>query len=374
MTPIPEELLPEVLNPELFLSIELEPFKSASLGQVHKAILLNGKPVIVKVQRPNVKAIIDSDIKNITEVLTLLELIGLDTGAGSSDIFQEAVAYLYEELDYEREANNTKLFYEVFRDTGWVRIPRIYTKMATETMLVMEYVEGTKITKVSNKKVAKALISSFLFQVMEFGVFHGDPHPGNLAVSPSGQLVYYDFGLIVQLPDDLRDNIIKLIPLIIQKDTQGLVDSMIEMNFIIPNVDKVDIVLFLESFMYRKDILDKDDISEALAKEKPFRIPSEFVFLGKSIITINGICKQLDQDFNFVDYIQPMLEDEISFNINDIIDNYSQMPIRIKSMNDSIKSMERSKRILKQSVEKSKNEMRIILLLVLILQNIHLWS
>ena len=374
VTPIPEELLPEVLNPELFLSIELEPFKSASLGQVHKAILPNGKPVIVKVQRPNVKAIIDSDIKNITEVLTLLELIGLDTGAGSSDIFQEAVAYLYEELDYEREANNTKLFYEVFRDTGWVRIPRIYTKMATETMLVMEYVEGTKITKVSNKKVAKALISSFLFQVMEFGVFHGDPHPGNLAVSPSGQLVYYDFGLIVQLPDDLKDNIIKLIPLIIQKDTQGLVDSMIEMNFIIPNVDKVDIVLFLESFMYRKDILDKDDISEALAKEKPFRIPSEFVFLGKSIITINGICKQLDQDFNFVDYIQPMLEDEISFNINDIIDNYSQMPIRIKSMNDSIKSMERSKRILKQSVEKSKNEMRIILLLVLILQNIHLWS
>lgn len=374
VTPIPEELLPEVLNPELFLSIELEPFKSASLGQVHKAILPNGKPVIVKVQRPNVKAIIDSDIKNITEVLTLLELIGLDTGAGSSDIFQEAVAYLYEELDYEREANNTKLFYEVFRDTGWVRIPRIYTKMTTETMLVMEYVEGTKITKVSNKKVAKALISSFLFQVMEFGVFHGDPHPGNLAVSPSGQLVYYDFGLIVQLPDDLRDNIIKLIPLIIQKDTQGLVDSMIEMNFIIPNVDKVDIVLFLESFMYRKDILDKDDISEALAKEKPFRIPSEFVFLGKSIITINGICKQLDQDFNFVDYIQPMLEDEISFNINDIIDNYSQMPIRIKSMNDSIKSMERSKRILKQSVEKSKNEMRIILLLVLILQNIHLWS
>lgn len=209
-------------------------------------------------------------------------------------------------------------------------------------------VEGTKITKVFNKKVAKALISSFLFQVMEFGVFHGDPHPGNLAVSPSGQLVYYDFGLIVQLPDDLRDNIIKLIPLIIQKDTQGLVDSMFEMNFIIPNADKVDIVLFLESFMYRKDI------SEALAKEKPFRIPSEFVFLGKSIITINGICKQLDPDFNFVDYIQPMLEDEISFNINDIIDNYSQMPIRIKSMNDSIKSMERSKRILKQSVEKSK--------------------
>lgn len=92
--------------------------------------------MIVKVQRPNVKEIIDSDIN---EVLTLLELVGLDTGAGSSDIFQEAVTYLYEELDYEREANNTKLFYDVFRDTGWVRIPRIYTKMVTETMLVMEY-------------------------------------------------------------------------------------------------------------------------------------------------------------------------------------------------------------------------------------------
>ena len=372
VSPIPEDLLTEVLNPELFLSIELKPFKSASLGQVHNAVLTNGKPVIVKIQRPNVRTIIESDIKNISEVLTILELIGLDTGAGSSDIFQEAVCYLYEELDYKREANNTKLFYEVFQDTGWVRIPRIYSKMVTDTMLVMEYVEGTKITKVSNKKVAKALINSFLFQVMEFGVFHGDPHPGNLAVSPGGQLVYYDFGLIITLPDDLRDNIIKLIPLIIQKDTPGLVDSMIEMNFIIPNADKVDIILFLESFMYRKDILDKDDISGALAKEKPFRIPSEFVFLGKSIITINGICKQLDPDFNFVDYIQPMLEDEISFNINDIFDNYSQMPIRIKSMNDSIKSMERSKRLLKQSLEQSKNEMRIILLLVLILQNIHL--
>lgn len=373
VSPIPEDLLTEVLNPELFLSIDLEPFKSASLGQVHKAVLPNGKPVIVKIQRPNVRTIIESDIKNISEVLTLLELVGLDTGAGSNDIFQEAVCYLYEELDYKREANNTKIFYEVFRDTGWVRIPRIYSKMVTETMLVMEYVEGTKITKVSNKKVAKALINSFLFQVMEFGVFHGDPHPGNLAVSPDGQLVYYDFGLIITLPDDLRDNIIKLIPLIIQRDTPGLVDSMIEMNFIIPNADKVDIILFLESFMYRKDILDKDDISGALAKEKPFRIPSEFVFLGKSIITINGICKQLDPNFNFVDYIQPMLEDEISFNINDILDNYSQMPVRIKTMNDSIKSMERSKRVLKQSLEQSKNEMRLILLLVLILQNIHLW-
>lgn len=375
--PIPEDDVVEILDNELsglynvFSEIDTTPFKSASLGQVHKAVLLNGKEVVVKVQRPNIKEVVDRDIKNIVEVLTLLELFGVETGPSAKDIFAEATSYLYKELDYVNEARNCIQFYKNFYNVPWVRVPRVYKKVLTEKVFIMEYVEGTKITDVTENRVAaaKALVNSFLTQLMIHGFFHGDPHPGNVAVNKERQLVYYDFGLVVTLPIGLRDQLVGLLPLIIQKDTRKIVDSLIAMNLIVPTAEKSEIIMFMDAAINYLEKMDgkefnaqiaQDELSKSLADEKPFQIPSDFLFLAKSFTTIDGICRQLDPGFNFVDYLEPMIVEEVqnSINIGEMTRASMEMPTRIRSISDSIGDMEKSRLKIKRSLEKTRTDMK----------------
>ena len=388
--PIPEDDVVDIIDrevPGLFSHVDITPFKSASLGQVHKATLNSGVPVVIKIQRPNIRDIVDRDIKNIIDVLDFLEIVGVNTGTGSKKILEEAAVYLYNELDYEIEARNGITFYNNFRGTQWVRIPRVYSKIIKKNILVMECVEGTKITDVTGPmrtKVAKALVTSFITQIMVHGVFHADPHPGNLAVNPEGQLVYYDFGLVVSLPEDLRENISRILPLIIQRDIRGVVNCLIEMNLILPTAEKTDIIAFMEAAVNYLEKMDgkafsmemaQDELSSTLAREKPFQIPSDFIFLGKSFTTIDGICRQLDPEFNFIDYIEPMIEEEItnSINIGEMARTSLEIPTRIKTIDDTIKDMEASRVRMKRMLESSQNDLKMTqmaILFAIVLENV----
>ena len=372
--PIPEDVVVDILDNELssnvFSFFDSKPFKSASLGQVHLANLNNGKSVVVKVQRPDILKIVETDVKNIIEVLTFLDALGIETGPSAKEIFVEATAYLYRELDYLNEANNAMRFYSNFKDTSWVRIPRVYSKIIKKKILIMERVDGTKITDLEKRRVsaAKALVNSFLTQLMVHGFFHADPHPGNVAVNDEGQLVYYDFGLMVELQPNMREKLLEIIPLIIQKDTRKIVELLIDMELIIPTADKSEIVQFLDAAIEFLEKMDgkefnakmaQDELSNSLAKQKPFQIPSDFLFLAKSFTTIDGICQQLDPNFNFIDYIEPMVDE-----IPDTIDFGSmtrasiEMPSRIRSINDSILELEKSRTKLRRTIEKSREDMR----------------
>ena len=372
--PIPEDVVVDILGNELssnvFSFFDTTPFKSASLGQVHLANLNNGKSVVVKVQRPDIYQIVENDVKNIIEVLTFLDLLGVETGPSAKEIFVEATAYLYRELDYLNEAHNATRFYNNFRGTSWVRVPRIYSKIITEKILIMERVDGTKITELKEKRVsaAKALVSSFLTQLMVHGFFHADPHPGNVAVNEQGQLVYYDFGLMVELQPNMREKLLEIIPLIIQKDTRKIVDLLIDMKLIVPTADKSEIVQFLDAAIEFLEKMDgkefnakmaQDELSNSLAEQKPFQIPSDFLFLAKSFTTIDGICQQLDPNFNFIDYIEPMVEDiPESIDFGSITRASIEMPSRIRSINESINELERSRSKLRRTIEKSREDMR----------------
>lgn len=372
--PIPEDVVVDILDNELssnvFSFFDSKPFKSASLGQVHLANLNNGKSVVVKVQRPNISEIVESDVKNIIEVLTFLDALGVDTGPSAKEIFVEATAYLYRELDYLNEANNATKFYNNFKGTSWVRVPRIYSKTLTKKILIMERVDGTKITEIQEKRVSasKALVNSFLTQLMIHGFFHADPHPGNVAVNAEGQLVYYDFGLMVELQTNMRERLLEIIPLIIQKDTRKIVDILIDMKLIVPTADKSDIVQFLGAAIEFLEKMDgkefnakmaQDELSNSLAEQKPFQIPSDFLFLAKSFTTIDGICQQLDPNFNFIDYIEPMIDDT-PVDFSGITRASIEMPSRIRSINESINELERSRSKLRRSIEKSREDMRFM--------------
>ena len=374
--PIPEDVVVDILDNELsgdvFSFFDSNPFKSASLGQVHFANLNNGKSVVVKVQRPGILNIVETDVNNIIDVLTVLDILGIDTGPSAKDIFIEATVYLYKELDYINEANNAMRFYNNFKGTPWVRVPRIYSKILTEKILVMERVDATKITDLEEHRVsaAKSLVSSFLTQLMMHGFFHADPHPGNVAVNDDGQLVYYDFGLMVELQSNMKERLLEIIPLIIQKDTRKIVDILIDMELIIPTADKSEIVQFLDvgiEFLEKMDgdefnaKMAQDELSNSLSKEKPFQIPSDFLFLAKSFTTIDGICQQLDPNFNFIDYVEPMV-DEIPENIDfgSMTRASIEMPSRIRSINDSVLELEKSRSKLRRTIDKSRDDMRFM--------------
>lgn len=370
----------------IFSDFDYTPFKSASLGQVHQATLNTGVPVMVKLQRPDIRKIIQSDIQNITEVLVVFDLLGIDTGPSATELFLEATTYLYQELDYIKEANNARIFYTNFYTTPWVRVPRVYSKVLTEKLMVMERVDSVKITDVKNGgiKVSKALVNSFLTQLMVHGFFHGDPHPGNVGVSAQGELVYYDFGLMVQIDPALQEGLVNLVPCILQRDTRKIVDILIDLGIIVPTADKSDIVAFFEAaldFLSKMDgkefnaKMAQDELSRNLSEERPFIIPSNFLFLAKSLVTIDGICQQLDPNFNFITYIEPMIENETPpIDVSEITRTSVEMPGRVRSINEAVNNLERSRTSMKRGIERTRKELKSLqysMVTFTIAQNFH---
>ena len=362
-----------IVNLDHFEAFDEIPFKSASIGQVHKATLKNGKQVIVKVKRPNIYDIMKTDTDNIRDIVRFLEKVGVDTGNSSEFVLNESIEYLLGESDYRQEMDNAIRFRKNMKDIKWIKVPKVYTEFSNDDMIVMEYVESEKLTELTNpnvnkKKICEALINSYVIQTMDKGFFHGDPHPGNLGFSTKGKLVFYDFGLIIDLSNELRDGFKKIFGCIIDKDTKGIVEILIALKVIVPSTSDVsDIELFFETILGYLETLDgsnimNDDIAVQLAMEKPFVIPSSFVYLAKSFSIIEGICLQLDPDFNYYTYLEPMIQQQFveSLDIQDTLMKTAEMPAKIRNISTAVLGLEKSKAAMKRSMSKTRQEIRMV--------------
>jgi ubiquinone biosynthesis protein len=362
-----------IVNLDHFEAFDETPFKSASIGQVHKATLKNGKQVIVKVKRPNIYDIMKTDTDNIRDIVRFLEKVGVDTGNSSEFVLNESIEYLLGESDYRQEMDNAIRFRKNMKDIKWIKVPKVYTEFSNDDMIVMEYVESEKLTELTNpnvnkKKICEALINSYVIQTMDKGFFHGDPHPGNLGFSAKGKLVFYDFGLIIDLSNELRDGFKKIFGCIIDKDTKGIVEILIALKVIVPSTSDVsDIELFFETILGYLETLDgsnimNDDIAVQLAMEKPFVIPSSFVYLAKSFSIIEGICLQLDPDFNYYTYLEPMIQQQFveSLDIQDTLMKTAEMPAKIRNISTAVLGLEKSKAAMKRSMSKTRQEIRMV--------------
>ena len=362
-----------IVNLDHFEAFDDIPFKSASIGQVHKATLKNGKQVIVKVKRPNIYNIMKTDTDNIRDIVRFLEKVGVDTGNSSEFVLNESIEYLLGESDYRQEMDNAIRFRKNMKDIKWIKVPKVYTEFSNDDMIVMEYVESEKLTELTNpnvnkKKICEALINSYVIQTMDKGFFHGDPHPGNLGFSAKGKLVFYDFGLIIDLSNELRDGFKKIFGCIIDKDTKGIVEILIALKVIVPSTSDVsDIELFFETILGYLETLDgsnimNDDIAVQLAMEKPFVIPSSFVYLAKSFSIIEGICLQLDPDFNYYTYLEPMIQQQFveSLDIQDTLMKTAEMPAKIRNISTAVLGLEKSKAAMKRSMSKTRQDIRMV--------------
>jgi predicted unusual protein kinase regulating ubiquinone biosynthesis (AarF/ABC1/UbiB family) len=362
-----------IVNYDIFKEFDPVPFKSASIGQVHMAVLQNGQKVVVKLKRPGILDIMKEDTDTIRNIVHFLERVGIDTGNSSGYVLDESIEYLLGEADYQQEIDNAIEFRKSMRDVEWVKVPRVYKKYSNDEMIVMEYVPSTKLTeitdrKVNKKKICEALINSYVIQTMDNGLFHADPHPGNLGFSSRGKLVFYDFGLLVRLSEELRDGFKKLFGYIITRDTAGIVAVLIELGVIVPTTSDVsDIELFFETILGYLETLDgsgimNDDLAVQLAAEKPFVVPTSFVYLAKSFSIIEGICLQLDPEFNYFTYLEPMIQQQFieSFDVNDVFKRTSEIPAKIGKISSAVMGLEKSRSAMKRSMIKTQREIRVV--------------
>lgn len=308
--------------PELFHNFEPIPLAAASLGQVHKAVLHTGESVVVKVQRPGLKKLFEIDLqilKGITRYFQNHPKWG--RGRDWLGIYEECCRILWEEIDYLNEGRNADTFRRNFRGYDWVNVPRIYWRYATSRVLTLEYLPGIKISQyealeaagLDRKAIARQGAQAYLLQLLNSGFFHADPHPGNIAVSASGALIFYDFGMMGRIKANIREGLMQTLFGIAQKDGDRVVQSLIDLGAIAPTDDmgpvRRSVQYMLDNFMDKpfenqSVAAISDDLYE-IAYNQPFRFPATFTFVMRAFSTLEGVGKGLDPEFNFMEVAKP---------------------------------------------------------------------
>lgn len=308
--------------PELYRSFDPIPLAAASLGQVHKAQLQSGEEVVAKVQRPGLKQLFAIDL-TILKGITRYFQNHPDWGRGRDwlGIYEECCRILYEEIDYLHEGRNADTFRRNFRSQDWVYTPRVYWRYSSPRVLTLEYVPGIKISHyealeaagLDRKILAQLGAKAYLHQLLTDGFFHADPHPGNIAVSPEGNLIFYDFGMMGQVQPITREKLLRTFFGIAQKDAGQVVESLVELGALSPVEDmgpvRRSVQYMLDHFMDQPfENQSVAQISEDLyeiAYTQPFRFPATFTFVMRAFSTLEGVGKGLDPDFNFMEVAKP---------------------------------------------------------------------
>lgn len=338
---------------ELFRDFEPVPLAAASLGQVHKAQLYSGANVVVKVQRPGLKQLFEIDLailKGIARYFQNHPKWG--RGRDWLGIYQECCRILWEEIDYLHEGRNADTFRRNFRHCDWVQVPRICWQFSSPRVLTLEYIPGIKISNyealeasgLDRKKLAEMGAKAYLQQLLNDGFFHADPHPGNIAVSPQGQLIFYDFGMMGRITSNLREKLMETLFGIANKDADRVVKSLIEVGALTPTGDmspvRRSIQYMLDNFMdqpFEEQSIAaiSDDLYE-IAYDQPFRFPATFTFVMRAFSTLEGVGKGLDPEFNFMEVAQPfamqlMSNGNSSETANSIINELGRQAAQVSS-------------------------------------------
>ncbi|MFO7628045.1 MAG: AarF/ABC1/UbiB kinase family protein [Prochlorococcaceae cyanobacterium] len=312
---------------ELFASFPAHPVAAASLGQVYKARLASGEWVAVKVQRPNLPLLLRRD-------MVLIRLLGrlaapmlpLNLGFGLDEIIDEFGRSLFEEIDYYREAANAERFAALFAKNPTVTVPRVERPLSSRRVLTTSWIHGTKL---QNRQELEALhldptalirtaVVSGLQQLLEFGYFHADPHPGNLFALPGrsgdmGHMAYVDFGMMDSISDADRLTLTGAVVHLLNRDFEALAQDFVSLGFLHPSTDLAPIVPALEevlggalgenvgSFNF-KAITDR--FSE-LMFDYPFRVPARFALIIRAVVSQEGLALRLDPSFKVIRVAYP---------------------------------------------------------------------
>jgi predicted unusual protein kinase regulating ubiquinone biosynthesis (AarF/ABC1/UbiB family) len=312
---------------EAYAEIDAEPIAAASLGQVYRARLVTGEEVAVKVQRPNLGTTISFDIAILYRLVKLTNRFfpKANENADWEGMLREFHSTIFEEMDYVKEGRNADRFRYNFRTWRAIRVPKIYWSHTNTRVLTLDFIRGTKVVdleglranRISPVKVNRMLIRTYLKQLLEDGFFHADPHPGNLLVMDSGHLAFFDFGMVGRISPKLQTQMIDAFFHVVARDVQGLGQDIINLNFLKPGVDPETVRPVVESLFTHYlnlklgEVNFKEltyDLAEVIY-EYPFRLPSNFTYIMRALMTLEGIGVVTDPGFSFFETAKPFAKE-----------------------------------------------------------------
>ncbi|MFT4601007.1 MAG: ubiquinone biosynthesis protein [Arenicella sp.] len=334
-----EEDLGDTLE-NLFQEIPEKPIASASIGQVYKATLKSGEKVAVKVQHINIEELAKADLEIIKKMLNrisfFIKINGMDF------VYEQIRKMIIDELNYKKEQASMQLIGENLKENEGIRVPKVYTEFSSSRVLTTSFEEGVKITNVeqlkewnlSGEEISKKLILTFCKMVLEDGIYHADPHPGNILVNQKGEIILLDFGAIGVLGDKMRKEIPLLLQAALAQNYEKVLTSLQRMGFIGESADarKVakKIVDAFSNFLnneveisgFKMNDLSIEDIKgssiDGLMKElsiseltKTIQVPKDWVLLNRTLVLVGGISAKIAPEMDPVSVVKPYLKSQM---------------------------------------------------------------
>jgi ubiquinone biosynthesis protein len=298
----------------IFESFELEPLAAASLGQVHRA-RYRGQDVIIKVLRPGVEELVATDIRVVQNLVFILEqFIDHHIIHSTRTIIDEFSRVIAEEMDFHHEADNVERFGELFRDSDFVIIPRVYRDVTTTRVLVMQFFEGFRVTEVDEilrhnvdtKKMIENLIEFYGDQLLIHGFFHADPHPGNILIRPDSRIVLLDYGMALEITPELQQDLVRIVVAAVRGDVDELINlayklDMLEYDVspsVVREAAQAIISIHFDRSLTQRQIQEITYQILGTFYRFPLRLPSSFVYILRAGVLIEGIGIAYDQNFN----------------------------------------------------------------------------
>jgi predicted unusual protein kinase regulating ubiquinone biosynthesis (AarF/ABC1/UbiB family) len=373
---------------ELFQSFDQRPIASASIGQVHLARLSSGQRVAVKVQYPDIERIVKSDLATLRRIFRIVQFFV--PYQGLEDVYREIRSMLWAELDFRAEADNVERIAHNFTGRADVVFPTVVRELSTQRVLTTHFESGIKVgdlgkldrAGVDRGAVARLVVELYCQQIFTDGVYHADPHPGNLLVRASDhdmRVVFLDFGAVAEISPQMRQGIIELIQGALARDTARIVRAMKQMGFIARGADDKLFDRVIEYFYSRfQEQISLDSLSLKDIKFDPqkglenladlrrmdislrelssnFHVPKEWILLERTLLLLMGLCTALDPQMNPMTVIRPYLErfvlgeegDWSSFAVEsakDLVLSMAALPADIRKMVQSARDGELSVR------------------------------
>jgi ubiquinone biosynthesis protein len=354
---------------KVFICFPQEPIASASVSQVYRARLKNGDDVAVKVQRPNIKQIVATDLDILKHLAGLIERHNKGLAAlHLLEVVGEFGQTLNKELDFSLEATTMERFRADFKDTKEYYVPKVYSTVSTDAVLVTEFVEGIKVSDVDSlikanlnpTDIARVGVNLVLKQIFTNGFFHADPHPGNILILKDGRFCFLDYGAVGIISASLRHHLGVILYGVIYKDPQRIIRTLSQLAMQrIVNIDRLEyeVTEIIEQYssISLKDIKVRDlfDRFGRITTENHLRFVPGFYLLFKALITIEGVGLLLDPTFNLTHEVEPyarrLMRDnprlkylpfDVYFTLMDMASLLKDLPFEVKDLMRMVKAGE----------------------------------
>jgi ubiquinone biosynthesis protein len=355
---------------QFFAEIDPVPLAAASIAQVHRARLRTGEDVVIKVRRPGIVAVVESDIS------ALMALAGLaERHVSGSELYdpvgivREFARTIRREMDFSREAHTIEKFRDNFIKTPWMYFPRVFWEQSSRAVLTMEYVAGIKVSDreklsdqgLDSKLIARRGADAFLEMVLNHGFFHGDLHPGNVLILPDNVICLLDYGIVGRLDEELKNFLTDILSAIVNRDMDEVVSLLLFAGDISDSLDnralKRDLLNFIDG--YYEIPLKEVEVGRMLMEFieiitlYSIRIPPDLMLLAKSLVLIEGMGRALDPAFDMVEHLRPFIVKavrqkfsplRISRDINQILSSYLNLARNIpRDLKEIINRINRNK-------------------------------